>query len=89
MSSFVLCPPAADCCFSQPFSPLTTAGMSDGKLSVSHGSLLSECGAKMVCEAAASRMDGVVWVGISEIAAAVLSDTGSETVEASEDMGRG
>ena len=69
--------------------------MSECKISTWDVTSLSETGVRRVCEAAASRTDDVEMVGVSEVAAVVTSETGSERVgtgremlEASVDRGR-
>lgn len=94
--SSVLCCPAAVCSFLQTSSPTITVLISGGKFPASEVALVSETGAKMVCEAAASRTDDVETVGITETDASSQSETGTERVgtdiemvDASEDKGIG
>lgn len=78
--------------FPQTYSLTTTVWILGSEMSVSEMGLVSETGAKMVCEAAASRTDDVETVGVSETNGNVPSETGTEiagtdTVMDSEDKG--
>lgn len=70
--------------------------MLDWKISTYDVTSLAETGARMVCEAAASRTDDVEMFGDSEMDTDAASETGiervgtdREMVEVSEDMGMG